>query len=71
MEAFRVSRALCVKVRGQPSRYTIATGSVLKYAVIETDPWIAIEFGTLADVVHYIARRERAAPEDVSVEECQ
>ena len=54
-----------------PSRYVIATGSVLRYAVIETDPWIAVEFGTVADAVHYVARRERVAPEDVSVEPWQ
>jgi hypothetical protein len=70
METARLPRALCVKVRGRPSRYAIATGGVLKYAVIETDPWIAVEFGTLADAVQYIARRERAAPEDVTVGEC-
>jgi hypothetical protein len=70
METFHASRALCVRVRGQPSRYTIATGSILRYAVIETGSWIAVEFGTLADVIHYVARRERAAPEDISVEEC-
>jgi hypothetical protein len=27
--------------------------------------------GTPADVMHYVARWERAEPEDVKVEECQ
>jgi len=70
METPRVSRALCARVRGQPSRYVITAGSVLRYAVIETDPWIAVELGTLADAVQYIAKRERVAPEEVSAEEC-
>jgi hypothetical protein len=71
METPRISRTLCVRVRGQSSRYAVAVGSVLKYVVIDPASWIAVEFGTLADVVHYIARWEGVEPQDVSVEECR
>jgi hypothetical protein len=70
MEAPRTPRALCVRVRGRPARYVIATGSVLKYAVVDPASWIAVELGTLADAVHYIARWEGVEPQDVSVGEC-
>jgi hypothetical protein len=73
MEHLKVSRALCVSVRGRRlQRYAVIVGSgPWRYALIDARQWITVMLGTPADVIHYVARWERAAPEDVSVVECQ
>jgi hypothetical protein len=73
MEHLKVSRALCVSVRGRRlQRYAVIVGSgPWRYSLVDTERRIAVMLGTPADVIHYVARCERAAPEDVSVEECR